>query len=301
MKRFMILLILVILLLLLSSYTYAQNPFTSKPNKKPTPTAPAPMIKSPIFVKIILWQHQLKEKMAQLIRGMQNGNSIMPLIFLMGLAFTYGAIHAAGPGHGKVVAMSYVLSHRPSVAGGVTFGMAIALIHGASGVFGVLGLRYIIQRGVSDTLASVTAVTQIVSFGMIILLGLGILSKHAYGMFAGQKGSWAEEPQSRKNIWPWAVAVGIVPCPAVVMVMLFCISMGVTILGLVLALCIAVGMAATLSVVVAALIMGKAGAMRTVSKKRFERAEGIVGLLSGAAIVVFGTFFLLPAIHAAVY
>jgi ABC-type nickel/cobalt efflux system permease component RcnA len=259
------------------------------------------MIKSPVFVKIILLQQQLREKMAQLIRGSQEDKSILPLIFLMGLAFAYGAIHAAGPGHGKVVAMSYVLSHRPSVAGGVFFGMAIALIHGFSGIVGVLGLRHLIQRSVGETLASVTAVTQIVSFGLIALLGLGIMLKHAYGMFVHQAKSTAAEPTTRKSIWPWAAAVGIVPCPAVVMIMLFCISMEAMLLGLMLALCISIGMAATLSLVVTMLVMGKAGAMRTLSKERFARAEGVVGMLSGAAIAGFGVLFLLPAIHTGFY
>jgi ABC-type nickel/cobalt efflux system permease component RcnA len=259
------------------------------------------MIKSPVFAKIIVWQHRLKEEMARLVRGFQENNRILPLIFLMGLAFAYGAVHAAGPGHGKVVAASYVLSHRPSIAGGVVFGMAIALIHGFSGIVGVLGLRYIVQRSVSETLASVTAATQIASFGLIILLGLGILLKHAHGMVARRKEAAATEPQNRKTIWPWALAVGIVPCPAVVMVMLFCISMEAALLGLVLALCISLGMAATLSLVVTMLVMGKAGAVRTLSRERFETAEGVVGMLSGAAIAVFGVLFLLPAIHTAFY
>ena len=52
---------------------------------------------------------------------------------------------------------------------------------------------------------------------------------------------------TRKGVLPWAVAVGLVPCPAVVMVMLFCLSMDVVILGLLLAVCISIGMATTIS------------------------------------------------------
>ncbi|WP_319406525.1 hypothetical protein [uncultured Desulfosarcina sp.] len=63
------------------------------------------------------------------------------------------------------------------------------------------------------------------------------------------------------------------------MVMLFCLSMDLVLLGLLLAICIALG-------------MGKAGILRAVSEKRIEKAEAIVGMLSGAAIAGFGTLFL---------
>jgi ABC-type nickel/cobalt efflux system permease component RcnA len=297
MKSFFLFLTLLVLVCSWTPPAIAQNPFTSKT----PPTTPMPMIKSPVFVKIILWQHQLKEKLSQLIRGSRNEKSVGPLILLMGLAFAYGAVHAAGPGHGKVVAISYVLSHQPSLSGGLVFGVSIALIHGFSGIFGVLGLSHIIQHSVSDTLVSVTGVTQIVSYGLIILLGLGILTKHIFTMVADRTKRKGKKPQIPENSWPWAVAVGIVPCPAVLMVMLFSISMEVPLLGFFLAVCISLGMAATLSLVIITLILGKTGAVRTVSRRGFERAQGVVGMLSGAAITAFGVFFLLPVIHTAIY
>jgi len=120
--------------------------------------------------------------MSGLIRIAQSDGSVKPLFVLIGLAFLYGAIHAAGSGHGKVVAMSYVLSHRSTVLGGILFGFCFAFIHALSGAIGALGLRYIIQRGVCETLASVASVTQIVTFGLITLLGLGVLLKHGYAL-----------------------------------------------------------------------------------------------------------------------
>ena len=61
-----------------------------------------------------------------------------------------------------------------------------------------------------------------------------------------------ETKGSRKGLVPWALAVGLVPCPAVVMVMLFCLSMDALALGLVLAVFISLGMALTISGVVIA-------------------------------------------------
>jgi ABC-type nickel/cobalt efflux system permease component RcnA len=182
------LILLAVLLELAGAWTspaWSHNPFTSKPETQHK--APKPLFKSKIFVTIILWQHKLKHKMSDLIRDAQEQRQFKPLIMLLGLAFLYGFIHAAGPGHGKVVAMTYVLSHRATILGGVLFGVCFALIHALSGAVGVLGLRYIIQRSVSETLASATTVTQIVSFTLITILGLGILFKHGYALFSSKE------------------------------------------------------------------------------------------------------------------
>jgi len=216
----------------------------------------------------------------------------------MVLAFSYGAVHAAGPGHGKFVALSYVLSHKASITSGLLFGFFVAFLHGLSGAVGVLGLRYIIQRSVSQTLATVTTATQIISFGLIAILGLGILLKNGYALFLKPAfNSIAQDKKkARKGLLPWIVAVGLVPCPAVVMVMLFCLTMDVLTLGLVAAACISLGMGATISCVVVAVIMGKAGALQVVPKKRIKTIERILGIVSGIAVTVFGTLFLLAAI-----
>jgi len=292
----MIILLLFVTTCLWSAPVLSQNPFTSKPEARHKVT-PMP-IKSQFFVKIIVWQHRIKQKMSELIRDVQTTGNIMPLLFLVVLAFSYGVIHAIGPGHGKFVAISYVLSHRASVVSGLMFGTFTAFFHGFSGAVGVLGLRYILQRGVGETLGEVTTVTQIISFGLITLLGLGIFLKNGYALFSKPvPGQHARETAvSRKGLVPWALAIGLIPCPAVVMVMLFCLSMDALTLGLVLAVFISLGMAMTISGVVIAVLAGKAGVLQIGSKKRAQIIEHGVGLVSGMAVTVFGALFLLAAL-----
>ncbi|MFP4350349.1 MAG: nickel/cobalt transporter [Desulfococcaceae bacterium] len=278
----------------------AGNPFTSKPTARPE--APEPMFKSRFLIQIIHWQHQLKENMSALIREAKEENRFQPLILLALSAFAYGVIHAAGPGHGKFVAVSYAASHHPTVPGGLLFALFIAGFHGISGVAGVLGLRYIIQRGVGETLASVTSVTQVVSFGLIALLGTALVLKNGYALVfaSGSRTRPSPATPSKRSLLPWALAIGLVPCPAVVMVTLFCMSMEVMTLGLVLAACITLGMAATLAGVITAFLLGKTGALNLVPEKRAKTIEGAIGLLSGAAVTAFGTLFLLTSLSGAI-
>ena len=296
MKKYIIALILIVVTCQWASQVFSHNPFTSKPETHHKATAPP--FKNPFFVKLILWQHQLKQKMSELIREARTTGNIKPLMFLMVLSFTYGAVHAAGPGHGKFVAMSYILSRKASIIGGLLFGTFIAFFHGFSGAVGVLGLRYIIQKSVSETLGTVTTVTQIVSFGLITLLGLSILLKNGYTLCFKRISNPDTEDlkESTKRFLPWAVAVGLVPCPAVVMVMLFCLSMDALTLGLLLAAFISLGMAATISFVVIAVVMGRGFSLGAFSKKRAEMVEHILGIVSGIIVTVLGSLFLITAI-----
>ncbi|MCP4688720.1 MAG: hypothetical protein GY859_11765 [Desulfobacterales bacterium] len=296
MNKLVAILALAVFACLWASPALSHNPFTSRPENQHA--APAPPIKSKFFVKLILWQHQLKQKMSALIREARGSGNIKPLVFLIALAFAYGAVHAAGPGHGKFVAMSFILSRKASIIGGLLFGVFIAGIHGLSGVVGVLGLRYVIQRSVGDTLETVTAATQITSFSLILLLGLGVLIKSAWALFAKNSSrSNADHSKETPRSWlPWAAAVGLVPCPAVVMVTLFCLSMDALALGLLMAAFMSIGMAATISFVVLTVILGKKISLRAVPTKRIETVEGVMGVASGLAVTVFGALFLTTAL-----
>jgi ABC-type nickel/cobalt efflux system permease component RcnA len=68
-------------------------------------------------------------------------------------------------------------------------------------------------------------------------------------------------------------------------------------LGLLMAACISLGMAATISVVVTAVVMGKSGALKKVPEKRIHTIEGIIGLVAGTGVAIFGFLLFLSAIH----
>jgi len=81
-----------------------------------------------------------------------------------------------------------------------------------------------------DSVKDFSASIQVVSFGLIALLGLGILIKNGWTIRTRIKARSVQAPSRReektRGLLPWAMAVGLVPCPGVVMVMLFCLSMG---------------------------------------------------------------------------
>lgn len=300
MKRLFVLLPLLAILCLCPGLVGAQNPFTSK-SASPAPVevaVPKTPVSGRVVAKITQWQFQLREKMSALIREASKGGDPRPLLLLLGIAFAYGAVHAAGPGHGKFVAASFVLSHKTGLTAGLLFSVFVAFLHGFTGAAAVLGLRLILGRSTDATLSVATDVTQIASFGLIMLLGLGISLKCAWGLIRRSKPDAPEAaPLKKKSIAAWAAAVGLVPCPAVVMVMLFCLAMDALALGGLMAVCISLGMAATLSAVVVVVLMGKERVVKTIPSRYAETIEGWLGALSGLGVALFGALFLFVAIH----
>ena len=53
------------------------------------------------------WQYQLNMFISKTIRSINDENSLTLSLTIIGVAFLYGLIHAAGPGHGKAVVALY--------------------------------------------------------------------------------------------------------------------------------------------------------------------------------------------------
>jgi nickel/cobalt exporter len=93
---------------------------------------------------------------------------------LLGLAFVYGAFHAAGPGHGKAVISSYLVANEETWRRGVALSFASALVQALVAVL-IVGVAAALLNATAATM--ITAVNRIetLSYGLIILIGLRLL------------------------------------------------------------------------------------------------------------------------------
>jgi ABC-type nickel/cobalt efflux system permease component RcnA len=94
------------------------------------------------------------------------------------------------------------------------------------------------------------------------------------------------------------IAVGMIPCPGAVIILLFSISMDVLKIGIILALIMALGMAVTISSVGVLTIIVKQGVLKFVSGRNrvgdiFQAATGIIGSL---LILLLGAFLFIGSI-----
>ncbi len=290
---------IIFFLLICITQAAAQNPFTSK--AQPPKASQQQAMPNHFLSKIAFWQHQLNQKMATLVRQAKETGSLKPFLLLLVIAFFYGILHAAGPGHGKAVAASYIISQKGKILDSLLFGNMIAFFHGFSGMFLVLIIYFVLHSSVSGTLLDVSRITQIISYSFILLLGTALLTKSIYlwcrrtvidrryadGYTRGRKiGSLAT-----------AFVVGMIPCPGVVLIMLFALSMDMIGLGFLLALSMTLGMAVTISVVVVIGTVGKNLALGALESRRNLAgvAGQIIETIAALMIMALGALFLAAA------
>jgi len=66
--------------------------------------------------------------------ALKEGASTVALFSGIGLAFLYGALHALGPGHGKMVVASFFMGQDAKIWRGMFMGLQIAVTHVISAV-----------------------------------------------------------------------------------------------------------------------------------------------------------------------
>jgi ABC-type nickel/cobalt efflux system permease component RcnA len=220
------------------------------------------------------------------------------IFILIGISFFYGVVHALGPGHGKSIAASYFLSTEVPLSRGLLMGGLIALLHAGSAIVVVSTLYLFLRHSYLCSLENVNRVIRIVSHTLIASVGLLMfitairdgrkkqLPIHNGGTMNGTK---------RKSLFSVALAVGIVPCPGAVLILLFCLSMGILTTGILLALVMGIGMGLTISAVGSTVILTRQGFSKFLPENSKTRRVLLTGLrLFGSLLIFFiGGIFLL--------
>ena len=93
---------------------------------------------------------------------------------LFALSFLYGAFHAAGPGHGKAVISSYLVANEQTWRRGVVLSFASALLQALVAVV-LVAIAAALLHTTAATMGRAVNVIEIVSYALIILIGLRLL------------------------------------------------------------------------------------------------------------------------------
>jgi nickel/cobalt transporter (NicO) family protein len=244
------------------------------------------------LIWILEKQRLLYERMADVSRRIKDGNRGRPLALLLGIAFLYGLVHAAGPGHGKAFAASFVLAAKPGLKQSLLLGNTIALFHGLSAATLVILLKTTLVAFTGQSLEQVQNLTGIVSYSLISLIGLLLVS----GVVKKMRNHGPEEsrPDHPANVWVMAATVGLVPCPGVVLVLLFSLSLDILWVGLLMALFQTAGMALTISLVTLLVAGGRRGGTSLFKRNEqmLHRVETGMELLASLCVFLLGLIFL---------
>lgn len=250
-------------------------------------------------------QRTANREIARHLQAIRDGRGAGPLALGLLLAFLYGAVHAAGPGHGKLVVVGYFLSREARIGRGLAMGAQIALLHVVSAVVVVALADVLLRRTFGAAPAEVPAV-RIASYGLIVAIGLAMLVRAAHRVLRSRRSAaQGRRPEPAHHAHPHrhgaecgcgaharsgeggllALAVGLVPCTGSLLVLLYALANDMLLAGLLLVGCIALGMAITMGALGLASVWARRFVLDRVPSTRLAMLVSGMLEFAGAALV----------------
>ncbi|MEM1400472.1 MAG: hypothetical protein AAGF58_11345, partial [Pseudomonadota bacterium] len=123
-----------------------------------------------LIVWIYTQQKAFHRELTQGLRAIGSGGGVAASIGLIVASFLYGVFHAAGPGHGKAILSTYLLTHRSEVKKGVMIAAAAALFQGFVALVLVYGLVGVVGLAATNATGAVTW-TERLSYALVFVIG----------------------------------------------------------------------------------------------------------------------------------
>ena len=135
------------------------------------PHAPAdPSLLSRMIVWIFEQQKVFHRELTQGLRHLEAEGGLQAGASLIAVSFLYGLLHAAGPGHGKAILTTYLLTHRERIAHGVRLAAVGAACQGVTAIAIVYGVTWVAGLAPRDT-STATLWSERVSYAFVLLVG----------------------------------------------------------------------------------------------------------------------------------
>ena len=219
-------------------------------------------------------QADLGRRMTGELQEIREEGSVAAGAWLCLIAFVYGVLHAAGPGHGKLVVSSYFLANRARVMRGVLLSAGAALTQALAAIL-LVGVPVLLLDMARVRVLGQIRYLEMGSYGLMTAVGLLLLVRavrgdagcaHGHGGDAcahhhgpGDHGHDHHDHShdghqddgggkgERAGFGLLALAVGCRPCSGAVLVLLFALANDIVMAGLLAVLAMAVGVALTTS------------------------------------------------------
>ncbi|MGB5868512.1 MAG: hypothetical protein WBG69_11630 [Arcobacteraceae bacterium] len=237
-----------------------------------------------ILKQIITLQYQLNSYISTTIRGLNDENNITSSLMILGIAFLYGLVHAAGPGHGKALVAFYFVSNKADYKKAFKMGYMISIIHAISAVIFTFGIFYILKTMFRKNFNELSSIAMQLSASMIIIVGVYLL----WESYKNRKAQEQIDINNKKSEYAVAWSAGIVPCPGVMTIVLFCIVLKQYTLGILAAVTMSIGMGFTISLAGILSILFHKKTNNYLDKKGY-----ILEMVGGVLIIILGIFLLI--------
>jgi ABC-type nickel/cobalt efflux system permease component RcnA len=201
-----------------------------------------------VMVSLTKLQENLNRTMAIEIKALKDQKKPSLLFLLMAVSFIYGIFHAMGPGHGKSIISSWIISQQRRLADVLFISVSAAAFHALSAALVVGGTYVILNKFAALSTQKLNLYLEIAAAILVISIGLSMIIRLIYGKCTKTRST--QEQTTTTKLWrkPLVVAlsIGIVPCPVTSVILIFCLTLGLIWQGILLVISFAIGMGMSL-------------------------------------------------------
>lgn len=261
-----------------------------------TPVVPADagnlsLMPGGLIARLAHIQMQLNDVISRQFQSVHNTGSVVAIVAILALAFLYGVVHAAVPGHGKTVVGSYFVANRARWRSGLFMGGVISLLKGVTAIAIVVVMSLLLHLKEMTT-ANQDAVIGCISYGLVVVIGGVVFWRAATWRGCGHDHGAATHRYDHGHGGAsfqriLIAATGVVPCSSAVIILLFALANNVMGVGIAAVAAESLGMAVTVSAVGMLGIAARPVLLRVARgpTQQIERAERAVRLFGAAAMV----------------
>jgi ABC-type nickel/cobalt efflux system permease component RcnA len=252
---------------------------------------PAPdSLAAQIARSILAIQTAAELRMRHHLVAVRAGESFLPLLAGLLLAFIYGVIHVLGPGHGKFVVMSFFLSREARWWRGLVMAVQIAVTHVASALV-LMAMADVTARVALGGSGDVLRGVKLASYGATALIGLGMLIGVVRRARQAQGPSGAETCCHTHGVAQQgiaSVAVGLLPCTGAALIMLYAVANDILWSGIAMVMAIAIGMTVTMTTLGMVAMFARNAFLGRWREHPQGRGRAAVAIECAGALVILG-------------
>ncbi|WP_145570495.1 nickel/cobalt transporter [Yersinia bercovieri] len=275
-----------------------------------------------LLFKTVVWQKNMHQQMAQLLQQVK-ANPHQTGMALMMFSLIYGVLHAVGPGHGKVVIITYLATHPAQLKSSLKLTFAASILQGGVAILLVtllLGVLQLSSRYLHQSSFWLEKGSFLLVIGLGVLLCLRAIKRlcqqvkalkprkitiqriqplaadhiHSDECGCGHRHLPSAQELQAGDDWRTCLAIvlamGMRPCSGAIMVLLFAKVIGVYWWGILSAIAMAIGTSLTISLL--ALLVHYARRLAVhLSRKQAPAAWGAIAwatlALTGGMILLF--------------
>lgn len=251
---------------------------------------------------------------------------------LIGLSFLYGVFHAAGPGHGKVVISTYLLTQESQLQRGLVLSFVASIFQGVVAVAAVAATVGILDLSLRQA-QGVAANLETLSYGVLALVGLVIMTSRIRSILRGRRmrapshehrttgvqthqhhhhaddgcGGCGhshgpsikdlDEPLSWRGLVGMVASIGLRPCSGAVLVLLVAYALDLRLVGVAAVFAMSLGTAITVSSLAILSVYARKASLRLAASlpngsSGTHTIVNVVGFLGGGFIFLVGALLL---------